>query len=77
MICPEAEYRESLSDEEFWAHVFQTDYPDWSDFDGPDLDEPYRLPDPCVVCGSTTACGYDNEGRPMIHTVEDNEDDYI
>lgn len=33
------------------------------------------VPTPCHVCGSVTACGYDSEGRPMIHTVEDTENE--
>ena len=27
----------------------------------------------CVVCGSAGACGYDAEGRPMIHTYRDED----
>ena len=66
-LCPEGEYRDSLSDEEFWAHVFQTDYPDWTDFDESDLDDRSHLLIPCPVCHSIEACGYDSEGRPLIH----------
>ncbi len=39
----------------------------------PDWDwEPLAL-EPCALCGEVAACGYDAEGRPMIHTdsVED------
>lgn len=70
-LCPEFQYRESLSDEEFWAHIFQTDYEEYIDFD--DIDHSPELPNPCKVCGELTACGYDSEGRPMIHSenVED------
>lgn len=25
--------------------------------------------DPCPVCGSDDACGYDSEGRPLIHAL--------
>lgn len=76
-LCPEAEMRAAMTDAEFWEHVFHGD-------DGPDdpadIDESYRSafghwPDlpvtPCEVCGSAEeACGYDTEGRPMIHTSE-------
>lgn len=72
MICPEFEYRNTLSDEDFWAYVFpNSDFPELTDyFDGPDLDDPTVLDTPCPVCHSTTACGYDSEGRAMIHVVE-------
>lgn len=77
-LCPEAAYRASLTDAEFWEHVFHGD-------DGPDdydpADDPYLptgergeavLATPCDVCGSfLEACGYDTEGRPFIHVTED------
>jgi hypothetical protein len=76
-LCPESEYRASLTDEEFWEHVFHGD-------DGPDDYDPSsdpNLPDdvvgegylgtPCSVCGTyLEACGYDTEGRPVIHVEE-------
>ena len=31
--------------------------------------------EPCPICGEHGACGYDAEGRPMIHTDWDDEDD--
>jgi hypothetical protein len=70
-LCPEGEYRNTLSDEEFWAHIFQTDY---QESDGPDFDDPTVLLVPCYVCGSMTACGYDSEGRPMIHSMESEDE---
>ena len=43
--------------------------------DAPFLDDTdIELP-PCVECGSTGACAYDDQGRPLIHTTPvDNED---
>jgi len=35
--------------------------------------EPLSTLPPCDVCGSDGACGYDMEGRPMIHTTEDDD----
>lgn len=29
---------------------------------------------PCPVCGEPGACSYDSEGRPLIHTYNDDED---
>lgn len=64
--------RSYMTDEEFWADVFSqgglvTHEPD---FDCVGIDSPT----PCPECGSTVACGYDSEGRPMIHVVQEDDD---
>lgn len=41
------------------VQVLEDQEPDW---------EPLDL-DPCPVCGSDDACGYDSEGRPLIHAL--------
>lgn len=80
-LCPESEYRASLTDAEFWEHVFHGD-------DGPDDydpdDDPYAptgelgesvLASACDVCGTLLeACAYDVDGRPMIHVVKEEDD---
>lgn len=69
-LCPEADYRDTLTDEEFWAHVYHQD--DGPDMEGPeDFDLLRHFGRECEVCGEIGACGYDNEGRPMIHTEEE------
>lgn len=74
-LCPEAEYRATLTDAEFWEHVFHGD--DGPDEYDPDLDPNAppsgRLGAPCLTCGAVDACGYDAEGLPMIHVTEDGE----
>lgn len=35
--------------------------------DGPDLDAAVLNAGPCTVCGEADACGYDSEGRALIH----------
>jgi hypothetical protein len=35
----------------------------------PELDFVPLVDEPCPVCDSTTACGWDAEGRPLIHAV--------
>lgn len=78
-LCPEADYRDSLSDADFWAHV----YPDASDPDPSDYDAPPGMGvvvisdhvSPCPLCGEWGACGYDPEGRPMIHAFYDDLED--
>lgn len=70
-LCPDADYRDTLSDDDFWAHVFRayTDGPDVEDdWDVPPLD-PVQATSPCPLCGEFGACGYDAEGRAMIHAV--------
>ena len=72
-LCPEADERDAMSDDEFWAHVAKNlgmpdpdDLPDW---DGPDLDVAVSR-EPCPTCGADGACGWDSEGRPLIHATE-------
>lgn len=41
----------------------------------PDWDEvPYR-DEPCATCGEVGACGYDAEGRALIHVTEEGKSD--
>lgn len=66
-LCPEADARDAMSDDEFWAHVFPQ-APYWEPEDaGEDVDSLNATP--CEECGASGACGYDSEGRPMIHTT--------
>lgn len=72
-LCPEADERDAMTDDEFWSHVARNlgmpdpdDQPDW---DGPDLNETASM-GPCATCGETGACGYDSEGRALIHTTD-------
>jgi hypothetical protein len=46
-----------------------TDQPATEDLpEPPDIDVESLGIDPCPVCGEPGACGYDAEGRPLIHT---------
>ena len=74
-LCPEADLRDGMTDDEFWAHVAEN-----LDHRGPLHDTPIDaddwrfyvdIPTPCPVCGGTGACGYDPEGRPFIHVEEE------
>lgn len=69
-LCPEAEFRASLDDGDFWNYVLLgirpgDPCPDWVDIDEPSIYKP-----PCPECGSIVACGYDEQGRPMVHATE-------
>lgn len=72
-LCPEAQERAAMTDAEFWERVFPQDTePDFDDFAE---DPSYATSTPCGVCGSLTACGYDQDGRPLIHAQDDPDDD--
>lgn len=74
-LCPDREYRESLSEDDFWPYVLLgqrpgEDYPepdDEPDLDGIQFTGTFEA---CPECGEYEACGYDTEGRPMIHVTE-------
>jgi hypothetical protein len=57
-----------MDDSEFWAHVYGGDRPE-ADYDEPDVPEQFSFVQPCPICGSTEACGSDEMGRPMIHSI--------
>lgn len=79
-ICPEGEFRGKLTEGEFWDYVLKNVEEVTFTFsdDGSFIDDITLLMNqPCTVCGEAGACGYDSEGRPMIHsfTEEDEEDE--
>lgn len=74
-LCPEREYRDSLTEPEFWDYVLLGLRP--GEYVEPepdaDLDDPVTFTsayDPCAECGQIGPCGYDYDGRPMVHVVE-------
>lgn len=101
-FCASSPAAQRLSDDDFWAKVYDQDKEEPDDFEDyldhqylwpkdaeagfDDLLEGYNIisangeriayirPDNnCPVCGSTTACGYDNDGRAMIHALPETE----
>jgi hypothetical protein len=84
-LCPEREYRDSLTDDEFFTYVagrmqrlpWEGDPgfdPETEYLDGLGEDERLGIPDPCPTCGSASACAWDSEGRPMIHVLKEDEE---
>ncbi len=74
--CPEAEYRASLSDADFWAHVLQHDPANPETDDGPDIDDLALTTNqgtPCPECGEYVVCAYDSQGRAMTHVIESDD----
>lgn len=80
-LCPESEYRRSLDEGDFWNYVLLGIKPgdrqdNYDPEDDPNFPELISLEPntPCSLCGVIGACGYDEEGRPMIHcTIEEEE----
>lgn len=72
-----------MDNDEFWEHVTRH-LTIGQEYDPLDLecetDEPGIDPalstEPCPVCGSTGACGYDVEGRPLIHVDAETDDEH-
>jgi hypothetical protein len=76
-LCPEAETRSRMTDVEFWEHVFNRPHYDEERSDT-EAFWPYNgdrddvlTGEPCPECGAQEACGYDAEGRPYIHVMEE------
>lgn len=77
-LCTEADYRDSLTDQEFWAHVFPDTLPvGWDDspslIDEEDIASLSHLANPCPECGQVGACSYDAEGRALIHVTQEDD----
>lgn len=81
-LCPEADQREAMTDNDFWHHVLSQyvglpDYePDYDDGppDGMGIVVISDHVSPCPLCGEWGPCGYDESGRPMIHAFYDAQD---
>ena len=59
---------DSTGDRRRWDAV------DLVEYDDNDLG--FTLSTPCVTCGEIGPCGYDQEGRPLIHvTIDEDEED--
>lgn len=65
----------ALTEEQMACQCTCTQDESYADDGGPDLDGPVSIhATECPVCGEQGACGYDNEGRPMIHTLAGEEE---
>lgn len=80
-LCSEAEYRDSLSDDDFWVYVLTGQRPDDPDPDYWDEEVPddiemqtMGIAEPCPECGERGACAVDAEGRALIHVTEEVDD---
>lgn len=75
--CPEGEFRSKLSEEDFWNHVYKSLQEAYDPVDdGTFIDDiAILMSQPCTICGEVGACGYDAEGRPMIHSLSEEESD--
>lgn len=75
LLCPERAMRDAMTDDEFWAHVADGLSPEQPDEYNPDHDalDAGLTAEPCPECGATGACGWDDEGRPMLHAIPDDD----
>lgn len=74
-LCPEAAERDEMDEAEFWERVYpQHGYEPFDDGTDQDLDAAVSSP-PCTLCGASGACGWDSEGRPMIHAISEEDSD--
>lgn len=75
-FCASSPEAQLLSDGEFWEAVYLQGDPDAiADRytpDPPEL-EPWEA-SPCPVCHASGACGFDMEGRPLIHALGVDDD---
>ena len=82
-LCREADARDTMSDENFWHHVLVAPFSNHADENAYDwsveqYSEAAQIQVPCPECGGFGACGYDAEGRPLIHaTFRDEADDDV
>ena len=65
-LRPEADKRDAMTDDEFWAHVFPQ-----PEEDAYFADDEVSLTDSgeCPICGEFGACAFDAEGQAMVHVV--------
>lgn len=74
-LCPEADLRDRMTEDEFWQHVFANLPGPIDDIGHPDYDETNSLDaTPCDECGEVGACAYDAMGRALIHASDDKDD---
>lgn len=77
--CTVRDRRSTMTDDEFWGDVSDmlgiNTTPEQLQ-EALELDECFGIsaPNPCPECGASVACGYDSEGRPMIHVVEEKDE---
>lgn len=72
-FCASSPEAQALPETEFWSKVYERKYAAL-DLEYEVAEEEALSVSPCGVCGSTTACGYDSEGRPMIHCTSEEGD---
>lgn len=79
-LCSEADLRDAMDEGDFWAHVLlppgegeDRDYDPDDDWNAPPPED--VVMNPCEVCGEWGPCGYDAEGRILIHWIEPEADE--
>jgi len=74
-VCPEQDKRAAMCEDDFWEYVLNRDVPKMEEDDGGNWEEGVSAAaDVCSVCGSIAECGWDAEGRALIHVTEENNE---
>lgn len=71
--CTVRDDRAAMDDDTFWCHVGES-LAGPNSYGPDDFDVPIsNQGEPCPECGETGACGYDAEGRAMVHVTIDDD----
>lgn len=71
VFCASSLEAAAMSDSEFWDAVYnRIDECYAPDYDYLDSEVPL-IGNPCPLCHAVGACGYDSEGRALIHALTD------
>lgn len=74
-VCPEWAERDAMTEAEYWEYVARALGAHVPEDDDPWGEEPtYTETKLCGICGEAGACGYDSEGRALIHSERDEND---
>jgi hypothetical protein len=68
-LCPEADKRDAMTDDEFWVSVFPNEGESEPEPDHISLDNAI-----CPICDAQGECGFDNDDRPWIHIYAEDDD---
>jgi hypothetical protein len=59
-----------MTDDEFWDDVAESlQAQDRENLTDVSPDDEVPVTEPCPECGAAGACGWDSEGRPLIHAL--------
>lgn len=73
-FCASSPEAAAMDDGEFWDNVASSIMSDPYPHDpSHEAIDAFLHGDPCEECGAVGACGWDSEGRPLIHALGEGE----